>query len=106
MGGMDAESFMLSLTEHASAKIVFAGPVSAHGRTVVTVAKVPFGGGYGARDKERFEGGGGGGVSARPAGYIEVGPEGARYVSITPGWTLAAAAVGGASAGWLLARRR
>ncbi len=87
----------------ASAQAVFGSPVTAHGHTVIPVARVYFlyGAGLGpelaGRSVERppdgrltpalSSGGGGGGMGiARPAGYIEIGPAGTRFVPATRDW--------------------
>ena len=95
-----------------SAETVFGRPVEAHGHTVVPVARVYFayGGGSGpelaGRVVERppdgrvapalSSGGGGGGLGvARPAGYIEIGPGGTRFVPATRDWRGTLAVVAG-----------
>jgi uncharacterized spore protein YtfJ len=106
-----AERVVRQMGLSASAQAVFGSPVTAHGRTVIPVARVYFmyGAGMGpelaGRSVERppegrlapalSSGGGGGGMGiARPAGYIEMGPEGTRFVPATRDWrgTLALAA--------------
>lgn len=108
------ERVVRQLALSASAEAVFGQPVEAHGRTVIPVARVYFlyGAGTGpelaGRTVERppdgrltpalSSGGGGGGMGiARPAGYIEIGPEGTRFVPATRDWkgTLALAALVG-----------
>ena len=96
----------------SSAETVFGRPVEAHGHTVVPVARVYFayGGGSGpelaGRVVERqpdgrvapalSSGGGGGGLGiARPAGYIEIGPGGTRFVPVTQDWRGSLALVAG-----------
>ena len=94
----------------SSVESVFGQPVEAHGRTVIPVARVYFtygagtGPELGGRSVERLpegqvapaltSGGGGGGLGiARPAGFIEIAPEGSRFVPATRDWrgTLAVA---------------
>jgi hypothetical protein len=87
----------------SSAGSVFAPPVEAHDRTVIPAARVYFSYGAGmgpelaGRTVDRphegriapalSSGGGGGGVGiARPAGYIEIGRDGTRYVPSTRDW--------------------
>jgi len=61
------------LQTHASAKQVFGDPVERDGTTVIPVARVQWGFGAGSLGKGTFErGGGGGGVRATPAGFIEI----------------------------------
>jgi uncharacterized spore protein YtfJ len=102
----------------ASVKAVFGEPIERDGITVIPVAKVRwgFGGGAGrgpvavgpgtadeASDPTINEGlsgagtGGGGGVTADPVGYLEIGPDGAVFKPIlspmpSPGFMLAAGA--------------
>ncbi len=93
----------------ASVRAVFGDPIERDGITVVPVAKVRWGFGGGAgngpvamgpgrpgaspfsesapstdADREIVPGGtgGGGGVSAEPIGYLEIGPDGATFISI------------------------
>jgi uncharacterized spore protein YtfJ len=107
----------------ASVQAVFGPPVEAHGRTVIPVARVYFlyGAGLGpelaGRTVERppdgrlapalSSGGGGGGMGiARPAGYIEMGPEGTRFVPATRDWKGMLALVALAGLGLALLRWR
>ena len=64
-------------------RLVYGRPVRAGDRAVIPVSRVRLAGGFGFGMQADDEGGGGGGiVQARPAGFIEVGPEGARYQAI------------------------
>jgi hypothetical protein len=63
------------LTAASGARLCFGEPVSAGGRTVITVARVRGGAGGGL-------GGGGGSFDAAPVGFIEVGPDGSRFEAI------------------------
>lgn len=79
----------------ATASAVFAAPVEREGMTVVPVAKVRwgFGGGFGP-NKEGAEGsGGGGGVMARPMGFIEIREGQAQYRPLRDPLRLAATAL-------------
>ena len=81
-----------------SIKNVYGDPVTAGQRIVIPAAEVrfTFGGGGGApkRDAE-LSGGGGGRVSARPTGALEVTPEGTRFIPFDdPRRTVAALALG------------
>jgi uncharacterized spore protein YtfJ len=104
----------------ASVRAVFGDPIERNGLTIIPVAKVRwgFGGGAGrgpiAMGPGTAEGmtevealgddgmsgsgtGGGGGVTADPVGYLEIGPEGATFRPIvpampSPGFLLAAGA--------------
>jgi uncharacterized spore protein YtfJ len=49
--------------------------------------------------------GGGGGVRMTPAGALEIGPRGTRFVHVHPLAPLAGAAMLGLVVGWLVARR-
>jgi uncharacterized spore protein YtfJ len=71
------------------ARLCYGEPVQAGETTVIPVSRVrAYGGlGYGSgrneSDSGEGEGGGGGGfLDAQPLGYIEVRPEGTRYVAI------------------------
>lgn len=65
---------------HASAKVVYADPVERNGTTIIPVARVQWGFGAGGLGRGMAErGGGGGGVRATPAGYIELRDGVSRY---------------------------
>ena len=72
----------------AGARLCYGEPVVAGDRTVIPVARLSATGGYGfgsgANDVEGEGSGGGGGgwLDARPVGFIEIGPDGARYEPI------------------------
>jgi uncharacterized spore protein YtfJ len=74
----------------AGARLCYGEPVRHDDRTVIPVSRVRATGGWGygrdARAKKEAEagsgGGGGGYVKAAPAGFIEVGPDGARFHEI------------------------
>lgn len=92
----------------ATVRAVFGEPIERDGITIIPVAKVrwgfgggsgggPFGmeGGIGAEGGvgdtapgggglAGFGSGGGGGVTADPVGYLEIGPDGASFVPISP----------------------
>jgi len=58
---------------HANAKQVFGDPVERDGTTIIPVARVQWGFGAGSMGQGPLErGGGGGGVRALPAGFIEI----------------------------------
>ncbi|MEU7663954.1 spore germination protein GerW family protein [Streptomyces lincolnensis] len=85
----------------ASAAVVYGEPVTAHGATVIPVARVSvgFGGGVGHPDGDGATGTGGGGADARPVGYIEIRDGFTAYRPIRDPWVdvmvpLAALAVG------------
>lgn len=107
----------------ASVRAVFGDPIERDGLTIIPVARVrwAFGGGAGSSPvavgpgRDEIEAGeplsgdqpsttatssgaaGGGGVTADPVGYLEIGPDGASFIPISPampspGFLLAAAA--------------
>jgi Sporulation protein YtfJ (Spore_YtfJ) len=68
-----------SILSQASVEAVYGEPVSAHGKTVIPVAKVMYGygagagtGGVGDTSARGEGGGGGGGVRAIPVGVVEI----------------------------------
>jgi uncharacterized spore protein YtfJ len=71
-------------------RLCYGEPVQAGGRTVIAVSRVRVSGGWGfgrggrgaAGGDEGTGGGGGGHFDARPVGFIDIGPEGARYQDI------------------------
>lgn len=95
-------------TRLSGARMCFGPPVHSGARTVIPVATLRLRGGLGLRSPAGGEppaelangdsiGGGGGGVlDARPVGFIDIGPEGARYRPIrrAPGLTAPGAALG------------
>ena len=112
-GGGPIDSFVERMAERLSGKAsvsaVFGEPIERDGLTIIPVARVRwvFGGGAGSgpiavgpgkdvtEPSEPIGGeqptptmssgsGGGGGVTADPVGYLEIGPDGASFVSITP----------------------
>lgn len=110
--------FLKSIVEplHASASVakVYGEPVTAHGRTVIPVARIRygFGGGSGhgaakvAAEGEGEGEGGGGGVMATPVGVIEITEQHTRYVPLNSHVGLAAMGLAGLALGMLFARRR
>jgi uncharacterized spore protein YtfJ len=92
------------LRSSAGVATVYGAPVTAHGKTLIPVARVAygFGGGFGGEES----GGLGGGVAARPVGVVELGPEGARFIVFRDRRTLAVAALGGFILGVLIGRGR
>jgi len=104
-----SERLVQRIGRAASAEAVFGQPVAAHGRTVVPVARTYFalgaGGGWGegkAGQREpglgraAGEGGGAGGAGWTVAsGYIELSPEGTRYVAFSDRGTRVLGAVAG-----------
>jgi uncharacterized spore protein YtfJ len=85
-----AEDTVLNLGDNfaarANAKSVYGEPIHAGSRTVIPVAQVGYllGATSGGRNGETVGGGsGGGGVVARPVGYIEITDAGTRYVELS-----------------------
>ena len=82
-----AEDTVLNLSDNfaakANAKSVYGEPVNVGSRTIIPVAKVGYllGATSGGRNGETV--GGGGGVGARPVGYIEITDTGSRYVELS-----------------------
>jgi uncharacterized spore protein YtfJ len=73
----------------AGARLCYGEPVREGDRTVIPVSRVRVAGGWGsgrgprrAKEDEGEGSGGGGLVEAVPAGFIEVGPDGARFHDI------------------------
>jgi uncharacterized spore protein YtfJ len=80
-------SLRKALAELKGARLCYGEPVEAGGRTVIPVASVSATGGMGwgggGQGNDQGEGGGGGGhLEAHPLGFIEVGPEGTRFVAV------------------------
>ena len=108
------QSLKESVLSQASVKAIYGEPISAHGKTVVPVAKIMYGYGAGAGTggvvdaSARGEGGGGGGgVRAIPVGVIEISEQRTCFVPITDRKKLAATILVGVVVGmWLGWRRR
>ena len=106
-----AEDVVMRLSERlamtASARTVYGEPVHAHERTVIPVAKFGYGLGAtsGGRNGENVGGGsGGGGVGAKPTGYIEITNQGTKYVDISTPRQILIGALAGLAVGYLLSR--
>jgi len=113
MGTLDVlQSLKESILSQASVKAIYGEPISAHGRTVVPVAKIMYGygagagtGGVGDTSARGEGGGGGGGVRAIPVGVIEISEQQTSFVPITSRKKLAGAVVAGIGLGVLLSWR-
>src|SRR4051812_22017263 len=68
----------------AGARLCYGKPVHVGDRAIVPVARVRAMGGFGwGSQKDTGDGGGGGGtLAASPVGFIDIGPEGARFEAI------------------------
>src|ERR1700721_4770920 len=107
------QSLKESVLSQASVKAIYGEPISAHGKTVIPVAKIMYGYGAGAGTggvgdtSARGEGGGaGGGVRAVPVGVIEISDQQTCFVPITNRKRLSGAVVVGIGMGILLGWRR
>jgi uncharacterized spore protein YtfJ len=115
---MSTQTLLQSLKEtilsQASVKAIYGEPISAHGKTVIPVAKIMYGygagagtGGVGDSSARGEGGGGGGGVRAVPVGVIEISDQQTCFVPITDRKKLAGAILAGIGLGlWLGWRRR
>jgi uncharacterized spore protein YtfJ len=115
---MGSVALLQSLKEgilgQASVKTIYGDPVSAHGKTIIPVAKVMYGygagagtGGVGDSSARGEGGGGGGGVRVVPLWVIEVSEQQTRFVPISDRRKLTGAALAGIALGiWLGWRRR
>ncbi len=106
-----AEDTVLNLGDNfaarANAKSVYGEPIHAGSRTIIPVAKVGYllGATSGGRNGETVGGGsGGGGVGARPVGYIEITDAGTRYVELSAVKKLIVAVAVGFVGGYLIRR--
>src|ERR1039458_723453 len=84
------QSLKESVLSQASVKAIYGEPISAHGKTVIPVAKIMYAygagagtGGVGDSSARGEGGGGGGGVRAIPVGVIEVSEQQTRFVPIS-----------------------
>ncbi|HSP16187.1 MAG TPA: spore germination protein GerW family protein [Thermoanaerobaculia bacterium] len=95
---------------HADAKQVYGDPVERDGTTIIPVANVQWGFGGGSMGQGLHErGGGGGGVRATPAGFIQIRngeAEFRHYRDASDLALLAGAALAGAAIGLLFGKSR
>ena len=108
------QSLKESILSQASVKAIYGESISAHGKTIIPVARIMYAYGAGAGTggvgdtSARVEGGGGGGgVRAMPVGVIEISDQQTRFVPITDHKKIAGAILAGIGLGmWLGWRRR
>jgi uncharacterized spore protein YtfJ len=108
------QSLKESILNQASVKAIYGEPISAHGKTVIPVARIMYGygagagtGGVGDSSARGEGGGGGGGVRAIPVGVIEISDQQTRFVPITDCKKLTGAVLAGIGFGmWLGWRTR
>jgi uncharacterized spore protein YtfJ len=122
MGGPAPFEPIATLIERSlNIKHVFGEPIQRGDTTIVPVAQVMYGfgagGGEGRRrranggaidDSSPAEGqgaGGGGGLRMTPAGALEIGPHGTRFVPFQPLRALLGAATVGLAVGWIIGKR-
>jgi uncharacterized spore protein YtfJ len=115
---MSTKELIESAVEHlqtsASVKTVYGDPVVIDGRTIIPVARVAYGFGGGTGTKKGAEGsedaepgadqvgeGAGGGMSAKPVGVVEIGPEETKFVAFGNAKRLAITALIGSGIGLL-----
>ena len=105
----DLLQHLRSMAQQVGARTIYGEPVVAGDRTVIPVASVAFGFGAGFGKKQSAdETGGGGGLGFRgwPAGYIEITPQGTRYVPVNEYRKLGAAMLAGIAIGLLWGKLR
>ena len=112
----------------AHVKTIYGEPIVAEGRTIIPVAEVRygFGGGGGQQGETSNRGsspvgeaagagnqgeartgmGGGGGISVRPLGVVEVSSSGTRYISFREGRKIALSLLAGVLLGMMVFGRR
>lgn len=79
------DNFVLNLLKSADSKILFADPVQHNDLVIIPVAKISVGLGFGYGDtKEKHGKGAGGGLIAKPIGYIEIKKDRAEFKPIVP----------------------
>jgi uncharacterized spore protein YtfJ len=108
------QSLKDSVLGQASVKAIYGEPISAHGKTVIPVAKIIYGygagagtGGVGDTSARGEGGGGGGGARTVPVGVIEISDQHTCFVPITDRKKLTGALLAGIGFGmWLGWRNR
>jgi uncharacterized spore protein YtfJ len=103
------QSLKESILSQANVKAIYGDPITAHGKTVIPVAKIMYGfgagagtGGVGDTSARGEGGGGGGGVRAIPVGVIEISDLRTCFVPITDRKKLTGAVLAGVGLGILL----
>jgi uncharacterized spore protein YtfJ len=98
-----------SILSQANVKAIYGDPITAHGKTVIPVAKIMYGfgagagtGGVGDTSARGEGGGGGGGARAIPVGVIEISDRRTGFVPITDRKKLTGAVLAGVGLGLLL----
>src|SRR5262249_21696234 len=100
------------LGKSAGVHSVFGEAISAHGKTIIPVARISYGFGAGKGRKKPGESangegeGGGGGLYAAPLGVLEVSDAGTRFVGLNETRKFASAALAGFCLGAFWARCR
>jgi uncharacterized spore protein YtfJ len=106
------QSMFERLSQSASVSSVYGEAISAHGKTIIPVARISygFGSGSGRRQSESTPGegeGGGGGLYAMPLGVLEITDTETRFIAMSDKRKLAGAALAGFCLGafWSRCRR-
>lgn len=82
-GGPRALTLASVVRRIGGARLCYGEPIREGGRTIIPVARVRAVGGAGwGRRRDEDGGGGGGSLDAFPLGFIDLGPEGARFEPI------------------------
>jgi uncharacterized spore protein YtfJ len=111
------QSIVERLQTSANAKTVYGEPIKVGGKTIVPVARIAYCFGMcscGKKGEEQEQlakdqqscGGGGAGLSIRPAGVLEITESETRFIPIGIGRKLAGALVVGLLLGVMIARKR
>jgi len=105
------QSMFERISKSAGVHSVYGEAITAHGKTIIPVARISygFGAGSGRKPGESAGGegeGGGGGLYAAPLGILEVSDAGTQFISLNENRKLAAAALAGFCLGAFFARCR
>src|SRR5208283_1588667 len=112
---LDPKEIITSLADRfttaGKVQTVFGDPIEAHGRTIITVARVKYGlgAGGGGENKSQSEdavggAGSGGGISVNPLGVLEITDAGTRFIRFFDPKMAARLVVGGVVFGFMLRR--
>ena len=112
---LDPREVISSLADRFSTagkvQTVFGDPIEAHGRTVITVARVSYGIGAGGGGENKSQSddavggaGGGGGINVSPVGVLEITDAGTRFIRFFDPTMAAGLVVGGIAIGFMLRR--
>ena|SRR5271165_2902999 len=111
---IDPKEIITSLADRfttaGKVQTVFGDPIEAHGRTIITVARVSYGLGAGGGGESKSQaddavgGAGGGGINVNPLGVLEITDAGTHFIRFFDPKMAARLVAGGIVIGFMLRR--